>query len=122
MPGYCIANLDVVNGNTKEFLYMIIKRPLFLSAALCLVLIFFSLDCLGDQATEPSAASGTSVENQAEAKPVDSTGAAKATAQAVAVKPVFEFEPVLEGDIVTHQFIIKNTGTAVLKILKVRTG
>jgi hypothetical protein len=122
MPGYCIANLDVVNVNTKEFLDMIIKRPIFLSAALCLGLIFFSLDCLGDQAAEPSAASGTSVEVQPEAKPVDSTGAAQATAQAVAVSPVFEFEPVLDGETVTHQFIIKNTGTAELKILKVRTG
>jgi hypothetical protein len=122
MSGYYIANLEVAIGITKEFLDMIIKRFLFSNAALCLVLIFFSLDCLGGQASEPSAAPGTSIELQPEAKPVDSSGEPNATAHAVAVSPVFEFEPVLDGETVTHQFIIKNTGTAELKILKVRTG
>jgi hypothetical protein len=101
---------------------MSIKRPLFLGAALCLGLFLISLDCHGDQNTKPSATSGTKVETQSEAKSVDSSGEPKATAKAVAVNPVFEFEPVLEGETVAHQFIIKNTGTAELKILKVRTG
>jgi len=35
---------------------------------------------------------------------------------------IFEFEPVVEGDIVIHDFIIQNKGTAPLVIHKVRTG
>ena len=101
---------------------MSVKKPLFSSIALCLALFFVSLDCHGGQNTEPSAASGTSVENQLEAKSVDSSGEPRTAAKAVAVEPVFEFEPVLDGESVTHKFVIKNTGTAELKILKVRTG
>lgn len=85
---------------------MSIKRPLLLSIALCLGLLFLSPDGYGGQNTEPSATSGEP----------------KAAAKAVAVEPVFEFEPVLDGETVTHKFVIKNTGTAELKILKVRTG
>jgi len=122
MPGYRIANPDVENDKPEEFLDMSIKRPLFLGVALCLGFFFVSLDCHGGQNTEPSAASGTSVEIQPETKPVDSSGEPKTAAKAVAVEPVFEFEPVLDGETVTHKFVIKNTGTAELKILKVRTG
>ena len=35
---------------------------------------------------------------------------------------IFEFEPVLEGAVVIHDFIIENKGTAPLVIHKVRTG
>ena len=35
---------------------------------------------------------------------------------------IFEFEPVIEGDIVIHDFIIQNKGTAPLVIHKVRAG
>lgn len=101
---------------------MSIKRSLFSGIALCLAVFFVSLDCHGGQNTEPSAASGTSVEIQPEAKPVDLSEEPKTAAKAVAVEPVFEFEPVLDGETVTHKFVIKNTGTAELKILKVRTG
>ncbi|NQT10481.1 MAG: hypothetical protein HQ573_04830 [Desulfobacteraceae bacterium] len=34
----------------------------------------------------------------------------------------FEFEPVIEGAVVIHDFIIQNKGTAPLVIHKVRTG
>ncbi len=34
----------------------------------------------------------------------------------------YEFDPVLEGAEINHQFIIKNKGTAPLKIEKVKTG
>jgi len=122
MSGYRIANPDVENDNTKEFLDMSIKRPLLLGVALCLGLFFMSLDSHGGQDTDTSATSGTSVDIQPDAKPVDSSGEPKAAAKAVAVEPVFEFEPVLDGETVIHKFVIKNTGTAELKILKVRTG
>lgn len=35
---------------------------------------------------------------------------------------IFEFEPVIEGDIVIHDFIIQNKGTAPLVIHKARAG
>lgn len=46
----------------------------------------------------------------------------KTFANAVVEAPVFQFEPVLDGQTVTHTFVIKNTGNAELKVLKVRTG
>lgn len=39
---------------------------------------------------------------------------------AVPVAPSFEFEPVLEGQHLTHDFIIKNQGDAPLNITGVR--
>ncbi len=43
-------------------------------------------------------------------------------AKAVVDEPIYQFEPVLDGQTITHTFTIKNTGTAELKIIKVRTG
>jgi len=34
----------------------------------------------------------------------------------------FSFEPAWEGDTVSHDFILKNKGTAPLEILKIDTG
>ncbi len=70
-------------------------------------------DGLADQAAKPSDTTKLSQGEQTEAK---------AFAKAEAVKPIYEFKPVLDGEIVTHTFVIKNTGNAELKILKVRTG
>ncbi len=39
---------------------------------------------------------------------------------AVPVAPFFEFEPVLEGQSLTHDFIIKNQGDTPLNITSVR--
>ncbi|NWH04206.1 hypothetical protein HXW94_04250 [Desulfobacter latus] len=39
---------------------------------------------------------------------------------AVPVAPSFEFEPVLEGALLTHDFIIKNQGDTPLNITSVR--
>jgi len=41
---------------------------------------------------------------------------------AVVPNPKFEAEPVLEGEDITHEFIIKNTGTQALNISRVKTG
>lgn len=41
---------------------------------------------------------------------------------AVAGEPRFEFPPVVEGSVVTHEFVIENKGNAPLAIEKVRTG
>jgi len=40
--------------------------------------------------------------------------------RALPVAPFFEFEPVLEGQSLTHDFIIKNQGDAPLNIISVR--
>jgi hypothetical protein len=34
----------------------------------------------------------------------------------------YEFTPVLDGAKVVHEFVIQNTGTAMLKVEKVKTG
>lgn len=70
-------------------------------------------DGLADQAAKPSDTTKLSQGEQTEVK---------AFAKAEAVNPIFEFKPVLDGETVTHTFVIKNTGNAELKILKVRTG
>lgn len=43
-------------------------------------------------------------------------------AKAVISKNVFEFEPVLDGAEVIHNFVIQNTGKAQLVIEKIETG
>ncbi|MCG8551150.1 MAG: DUF1573 domain-containing protein [Desulfobacterales bacterium] len=47
-------------------------------------------------------------------------GSALAGPRAVPVAPVFEFEPVFEGEDLTHVFIIQNQGDAPLNITGVR--
>jgi len=42
--------------------------------------------------------------------------------EAVVPNSLFQFDPVVEGMMVTHDFIIQNKGQAELKITKVRTG
>lgn len=41
--------------------------------------------------------------------------------EAVLSEPVFNFESAWEGDTVTHDFMVKNQGTASLEILKIDT-
>ncbi len=36
--------------------------------------------------------------------------------------PSYEFDPAIEGDVVTHEFTLVNSGNALLEILKVQTG
>ncbi len=42
--------------------------------------------------------------------------------EAVVPNAVFQFDPVVEGMMVTHDFVIQNKGQAELNITKVRTG
>ena len=42
--------------------------------------------------------------------------------EAVVPSSEFQFDPVVEGMMVTHDFVIQNKGQAELKINKVRTG
>jgi len=41
--------------------------------------------------------------------------------EAVVMEKVFNFESAWEGDTVTHDFMVKNKGTAPLEILKIDT-
>ncbi len=36
--------------------------------------------------------------------------------------PSYKFDPVIEGDMVFHEFTLSNTGTAPLEILKIESG
>ena len=44
------------------------------------------------------------------------------TPSAKAVQPQFQFTPVVEGQEVIHDFIIQNTGAALLEITNVKPG
>jgi len=48
--------------------------------------------------------------------------AAQGTPSGSITDPGYKFDPVIEGDVVTHEFILKNAGTAPLEILKVQSG
>ncbi len=37
-------------------------------------------------------------------------------------EPGFQFDPAIEGDLIVHEFIFQNSGTAPLEILKIQTG
>jgi len=51
-----------------------------------------------------------------------SSTAAQGTPSGFITDPGYKFDPVIEGDVVTHEFTITNSGTAPLKILKVQAG
>jgi hypothetical protein len=36
--------------------------------------------------------------------------------------PSYQFDPAIEGDVVTHEFTLINSGDALLEILKIQTG
>jgi len=50
------------------------------------------------------------------------TDEAKTAPKAVIIEPEFEFKTVPAGTKVTHDYVIKNEGTATLKIIKVKPG
>ncbi len=52
----------------------------------------------------------------------DTSTSTQSTARIDIVEPGFEFDPAIEGDVITHEFTIRNTGTAPLEILKIQTG
>jgi len=105
---------------------MNIRRWLFLSIVLCVGLLVASFTCIAGQQTNAGVStktllSGASASDQT-LNPDSSADHITSTGNAVVVDPVFEFDPVLEGETVVHEFTIKNTGMDELKILKVRTG
>ncbi|PID74196.1 MAG: hypothetical protein CSB32_02015 [Desulfobacterales bacterium] len=104
---------------------MNIRKSFILSIVLCLVFLGVALDAHSDQNPSTTAVTGKSMDNQVQPKSDESAAPSEkteATAKMVVAEPLFQFEPVLDGESVSHTFTIKNTGTAELKILKVRTG
>jgi hypothetical protein len=56
------------------------------------------------------------------ATPSFGAGPAEPAPEAVFSQPSFQFESVLEGQPVTHDFIVRNRGDAELQIEKIKTG
>jgi hypothetical protein len=45
-----------------------------------------------------------------------------ASPSAFIAKPIYEFEPVVDGTQVVHNYVIQNKGDEILEIQKVKTG
>lgn len=52
----------------------------------------------------------------------DTSSSTQGTPRITITEPGFQFDPAIEGDVITHEFTIRNTGTAPLEILKIQTG
>ncbi len=51
-----------------------------------------------------------------------SSTATQGTPSGSITDPSYKFDPVIEGDVVTHEFTLSNTGTAPLEIRKIESG
>jgi hypothetical protein len=51
-----------------------------------------------------------------------SSTSTQGTPGATITDPSYKFDPVVEGDVITHEFTISNSGTAPLEILKIQSG
>jgi len=51
-----------------------------------------------------------------------SSTASQETPSGSITDPSYKFDPVIEGDMVFHEFTLSNTGTAPLEILKIESG
>jgi hypothetical protein len=78
---------------------------------LILLTIYICMATISFAETNGSTAAG-SIEKQAQS----------GTPKAVVAQKAFTFNEVLEGEIVTHAFLIENQGTAPLKVLDIRTS
>lgn len=52
----------------------------------------------------------------------DTSASTQGTPRIDITEPSFQFDPAIEGDVITHEFTIRNTGTAPLEILKIQSG
>lgn len=106
---------------------MLRTNPVTFRIVLIVAVVFFMVAANPAAATDTTADTGTT----ATADTTDAGGAAikeaapqaPATTPEIAIAaPKYEFPTVLEGEYVTHTFVVANKGTAELKIHKVRTG
>ncbi len=51
-----------------------------------------------------------------------SSTATQGTPSGSLTDPSYKFDPVIEGDVVSHEFTLSNSGTAPLEILKIQSG
>jgi hypothetical protein len=52
----------------------------------------------------------------------DTSSSTQATPRITIPDPSYQFDPVIEGDVVTHEFTLINSGDVLLEILKIQTG
>jgi|UPI000418AE99 hypothetical protein len=52
----------------------------------------------------------------------DTSKSTQSTPRITIPNPSYQFDPAIEGDVVTHEFTLVNSGNALLEILKVQTG
>lgn len=52
----------------------------------------------------------------------DTSVSTQATPRITIPDPSYQFDPAIEGDVVTHEFTLINSGNALLEILKIQTG
>jgi hypothetical protein len=81
---------------------------------------FWGVATILNGADQPSVK--TSQANDQTTQNSDATSSPKAIASAYFPEPSHQFEPVVEGIKVTHNFVVQNKGNSVLKIRDVRTG
>lgn len=51
-----------------------------------------------------------------------SSSVTQGTPRIVLPDPSYQFEPAIEGDVITHEFTIGNSGNVPLEILKIQSG
>jgi hypothetical protein len=95
------------------------KKTLCSVATIFFVAAFFSIPRL--QAVEPRIKVTVQPKNKAEAKQEKAPATGKQPAISFDANQ-FDAGEVWEGDIVTHSFIVKNTGTGELNIYNVKPG
>lgn len=52
----------------------------------------------------------------------DTSTSSQGTPRITVLEPGFQFDPVIEGDVIVHEFTFQNSGNAPLEILKIQTG
>lgn len=91
------------------------KFRMFFSLVCCI--LFFTGFSYGDQAGKSDTVEKENLNASPAVEKVTS-----AAPSAVVPSGKFEFEPVVDGTKVTHDFVIQNKGTGPLNIEKVKTG
>lgn len=52
----------------------------------------------------------------------DTSTSTQSTPRITIPDPSYQFDPAIEGDMVTHEFTLINSGNALLEIVKIQTG
>ncbi len=93
------------------------KFRMFFSLVFACCILFFAAFSYGDQAVNSNAVEKENPDASPAVEKVTQTASS-----AFVPSGKFEFEPVVEGAKVTHDFVIQNKGTGPLNIERVKTG